>query len=55
MDVNGNAYWGGSLAAGVLRNAVQSTQITTVGTQVVNGPFDSNGRNKSVVVGFSSA
>jgi len=53
MDVNGNAYWGGSLAAGVLRNAVQSTQITTVGTQVVNGPFGSNGRNKSVVVGFS--
>ncbi|MEN5265770.1 hypothetical protein [Stenotrophomonas sp. TWI587] len=52
MDVNGNAYWGGSLAAGVLRNAVQSTQITTVGTQVVNGPFGSNGRNKSVVVGF---
>ena len=53
MDVNGNAYWGGSLAAGVLRNAVQSTQTTTVGTQVVNGPFGSNGRNKSVVVGFS--
>lgn len=53
MDVNGNAYWGGSLAAGVLRNAVQSTQISTVGTQVVNGPFGSNGRNKSVVVGFS--
>lgn len=53
MDLNGNAYWGGSLAAGVLRNAVQSTQTTTVGTQVVNGPFGSNGRNKSVVVGFS--
>lgn len=53
MDVNGNAYWGGSLAAGVLRNAVQSTQTTTVGTQVVNGPFGSNGRHKSVVVGFS--
>lgn len=53
MDVNGNEYWGGSRAAGVLRNAVQSTQTTTVGTQVVNRPFGSNGRNKSVVVGFS--
>jgi hypothetical protein len=53
MDVNGNAYWGGSLAAGVLRNAVQSTQTSTVGTEVVNGPFGTNGRNKSVVVSFS--
>lgn len=53
MDVNGNAYWGGSLAAGVLRNAVQSTQSSTVGTEVVNGPFGTNGRNKSVVVSFS--
>ncbi|OWQ54016.1 phage tail protein [Stenotrophomonas maltophilia] len=53
MDVNGNAYWGGSLAAGVLRNAVQSTQTNTVGTEVVNGPFGTNGRNKSVVVSFN--
>lgn len=53
MDVNGNAYWGGSLAAGVRRNAVQSTQTTTVGTGVTTGYFDTNGNNKAVVVSLS--
>jgi len=53
MDVNGNAYWGGSLAAGVLRNAVQSTTTITVGTSVTTGMFSTNGRNKSVVISFS--
>lgn len=53
MDSGGNAYWGGALAAGVLRNAVQTTSIVMTGTQLVCGPFSSNGRNKSVVVSFS--
>lgn len=53
MDVNGSAYWGGSLAAGVLRNAVQTTTTNTVGSSVTTGIFSTNGRNKSVVVSFS--
>ena len=53
MDRNGNAYWGGAIAAGILRNAAQSTTTQTIGTSVLVGPFDTNGRNKQVVVGFS--
>ncbi len=53
MDRNGNAYWGGSIAAGILRNAAQSTTTQTIGTSVLVGPFDTNGRNKQVVVGFN--
>ena len=53
MDRDGNAYWGGSIAAGILRNAAQSTSIVTMGNSVLVGPFDTNGRNKQVVVGFN--
>ncbi len=53
MDSGGNAYWGGALAAGVLRNAVQTTSVVMTGTQLVCGPFSTNGRNKNVVVSFS--
>lgn len=53
MDRNGNAYWGGAIAAGILRNAAQSTTTQTVGTSVLVGPFDTNGRNKQVVVGYN--
>ena len=53
MDRNGNAYWGGAIAAGILRNANQSTSIQTIGNGTVVGPFDTNGRNKQVVVGFN--
>ena len=53
MDRNGNAYWGGAIAAGILRNAAQATTTQTIGTSVLVGPFDTNGRNKQVVVGFT--
>ncbi|MDY0954649.1 hypothetical protein SOM22_08675 [Stenotrophomonas rhizophila] len=53
MDDGGNAYWGGSLAAGVLRNAVQTTTTITVGASVTTGMFSTNGRNKAVTIGFS--
>lgn len=53
MDRNGSAYWGGAIAAGILRNAAQSTSIVGVGNGVLVGPFDTNGRNKQVVVGFN--
>jgi len=53
MDRNGNAYWGGAIAAGILRNANQSSSIQTTGNGVLVGPFDTNGRNKQVVVGYN--
>lgn len=53
MDRNGNAYWGGALSAGILRNAAQSTSIQTIGNSTLVGPFDTNGRNKQVVVGYN--
>ncbi|HID8536562.1 TPA: hypothetical protein ACXIMI_001684 [Stenotrophomonas maltophilia] len=53
MDRDGNAYWGGAIAAGNLRNAMQSTSIQTIGNGVLVGPFDTNGRNKQVVVGYN--
>jgi len=53
MDRSGNAYWGGAIAAGILRNAGQATTTQTIGTSVLVGPFDTNGRNKQVVVGFN--
>lgn len=53
MDRDGNAYWGGAIAAGILRNAAQSTTTQTIGNSVLVGPFDTNGRNKQVVVGYN--
>lgn len=52
MDVYGNAYWGGSIAAGIRRNAMQSTTTQTIGASVVVGPFSTSGRNKNVVVSY---
>ncbi|WP_159054947.1 hypothetical protein [Stenotrophomonas maltophilia] len=52
MDVNGGAYWGGAIAAGIRRNAAQSTTTQTIGVSVVVGPFSTSGRNKNVVVSY---
>ncbi len=53
FDRNGGAYFGGAIAAGIRRNAVQSTQTTTVGAGVTTGYFDTNGNNKAVVISLS--
>ncbi|MRE89907.1 hypothetical protein CEE61_03445 [Stenotrophomonas maltophilia] len=53
MDASGSAYFGGQLSAGILRNAVQTTTTQTVGVELVNGPFATNGRVRSVTVSFS--
>lgn len=47
FDSGGNAYFGGSLSAGVLKNAAQSTQISPA-AQVETGPFGTNGNQKVV-------
>ncbi|CAM4297358.1 hypothetical protein CR156_10625 [Stenotrophomonas lactitubi] len=52
MDVYGGAYWGGAIAAGIRRNAAQSTTTQTVGVSIVVGPFSTSGRNKNVVVSY---
>ncbi|WP_249405678.1 hypothetical protein [Stenotrophomonas sp. CFBP 13718] len=52
IDNKGNAYFGGSLSAGTLRNAVQTTS-TAGNAEIINGPFSTLGRQKSVVVSYS--
>lgn len=49
---DGSAYFGGSLSAGIFRNAVASTQVST-SAAVETGPFGTNGRGKTVVVSLS--
>lgn len=53
IDNKGNSYFGGSLSAGILRNAVQTGTTQTTGTELVNGPFRTNGGNRSVAISFS--
>lgn len=53
IDNKGNAYFGGSLSAGVLRNAVQTGTTQTTGTELLNGPFRTNGNNRTVTLSFA--
>ena len=52
FDKAGNAYFGGSLSAGVLRNGAQSTQIGS-GASVTTGQFGTNGNAKVVTYSLS--
>lgn len=52
-DDNGSAYFGGSLSAGAKKNAFQTTTTVTVGTELVIGPFDTNGTVRSVTISFA--
>lgn len=49
---SGDAYWGGSLRAGVLYNAQQTTSVA-FNASVPLGPFWSNGNPKSIVVSYT--
>ncbi|HDS1123494.1 TPA: carbohydrate-binding protein [Stenotrophomonas maltophilia] len=51
IDNQGNGYFGGSLSAGVLKNAVQTTS-TNGNAEIINGPFSTLGRAKNVVVSY---
>lgn len=53
MTKYGDAYFGGSLTAGILKNAVSSSSIVGIGNEVINGPFNTNGNVKTVVVSYS--
>jgi len=53
-DDQGNAYFGGSLSAGVLRNGAQSTQVGS-NAVVETGQFGTNGGAKTVTYSLSYA
>jgi len=53
LDTSGGAYFGGSLSAGALKNAVQTTTTVTVGTELINGPFNTNGNVRAVTISFA--
>lgn len=50
--ITGDAYFGGSLSAGVLKNAVTSS-LTTANASLELGPFGTTGKPKSVVASYS--
>lgn len=51
LKTNGSAYFGGSLSAGILRNQISTTLLSA--TELILGPFSTNGNAKSVVCSFS--
>lgn len=53
FDNSGSAYFGGSLSAGILKNSAQTTVLTANPTISV-GPFTTNGKSKTVTVGYSA-
>lgn len=54
MDVNGNAYFGGTLSAGIWKNA-NRTDSTAPYPYVEVGPFPAHGRQRLVVASFSTS
>lgn len=52
LKTNGDAYFGGSLSAGVLKNAAQSTSIAS-NASVEIGPFGTNGGSITVVTSYA--
>lgn len=55
LSANGDAYFGGSLSAGVLKNGVSNTLLTDYpinSAPVELGPFSTNGRPKVIVISY---
>lgn len=52
LKINGAAYFGGTLSAGLLKNSIQTTDTSTTAS-VILGPFSTNGGPKSVVLSYS--
>jgi hypothetical protein len=55
LKTNGDAYFGGSLAAGVLTNGAQSTSLAAPPIDLTVGPFGSNGGTIQVVASINIA
>ena len=57
LSANGDAYFGGSLSAGILKNGVESTSVQDylIGSAPVElGPFGTNGKPKVVVLSWNT-
>lgn len=52
LKTNGQAYFGGTLSSGILKNSAQTTS-TANNASVVVGPFLTNGGAKSVVMSYN--
>ena len=52
LKTNGQAYFGGSLSAGILRNSVTTT-TQTINSNVQLGPFGSNGGQRTYVLSYN--
>ncbi|QPL38246.1 hypothetical protein IT881_08750 [Erythrobacter sp. A30-3] len=53
LKTNGDAYFGGSLSAGTIRNSARTTQVAA-NASVSTGQFGSNGGSRVVVVSYTS-
>lgn len=53
LKTNGDAYFGGSLSAGILKNSAQSTD-TGASSSVTVGPFGTNGNPIQILTGYSA-
>lgn len=51
LATNGDAYFGGTLAAGVIRNSGRTT-VTAATAEITVGPFGTNGGARTVVVSY---
>jgi hypothetical protein len=52
LKTNGTAYFGGALSAGVLKNAAQSTSVSST-AEIIVGAFSTNGNTKSIVLSYN--
>lgn len=52
LKTNGDAYFGGALSAGVLKNAAETTDISN-DAEVTVGPFGTNGGSKTYNLSYS--
>jgi len=53
MDIHGNAWWGGETTSGPLKYTAHSDSTQTVGLELINGPFPTNGNIRTVTITFS--
>lgn len=51
--ITGDAYFGGSLSAGIIKNAVQTTSNGGPGLQLTTGEVGSNGRPRQVILSYA--
>lgn len=52
LKTNGSAYFGGSLSAGILRTAIQTSSLSGPVLNVETGAFGSNGNSISVILSY---